>query len=65
MTKIISKLNTSGTAYRNNCAKMAELVADLDFNIEQIKRAGSKKSRDQHIGGGKMLVRDRVKHLLD
>jgi 3-methylcrotonyl-CoA carboxylase beta subunit len=44
---------------------LAELVAELRERTAQARLGGDARSRERHVGRGKLLVRDRVDRLLD
>ena len=44
---------------------MISLVNDLKAKIESVSLGGGERSRKQHTSKGKLLVRDRINHLLD
>ncbi|MEO0412418.1 MAG: carboxyl transferase domain-containing protein [Pseudomonadota bacterium] len=46
-------------------AFMAPLVKDLRAQALNVHQGGSKRSRERHLGRGKLLPRDRVERLLD
>ena len=65
MTTIKSKINTRTTEFADNQTHMQEQVDDLHSKLETIKLGGGEKSRERHIGRGKLLPRERVNALLD
>ena len=65
MPKIISKINPDSPEFRANAAAMQELVDDLRDKVGKIALGGSERSRERHIGRGKLLPRERVERLLD
>src|SRR3954465_1025901 len=44
---------------------MRDLVDELRARLATVRRGGSESARHKHLDRGKMLVRDRVDHLLD
>ncbi len=44
---------------------MKRLVAELHEKLAHVRLGGSEAARDKHVGRGKLLVRDRIDHLLD
>ncbi|GAB3291649.1 carboxyl transferase domain-containing protein [Parasphingorhabdus pacifica] len=52
-------------AFAQHAKSHAELVADLDRELDHARRGGSEKSRQRHVERGKLLPRDRVDALLD
>jgi len=65
MPKIISKINPDSPAFRDNAKAMEALVDDLREKVGKIALGGSERSRERHIGRGKLLPRERVERLLD
>src|SRR5580698_3901865 len=65
MERIESHLNTGGQEYRTNRAAMEAAVAKLRATIDHIREGGPESARKRHTERGKLLVRDRVKGLLD
>src|SRR5580704_17320690 len=65
MERIESHLNTGGHEYRTNREAMEAAVAKLRATIDHIREGGPESARKRHTERGKLLVRDRVKTLLD
>ena len=65
MPKIVSKINPDSPEFRANAQAMQELVDDLREKVGKIALGGSERSRERHIGRGKLLPRERVERLLD
>ncbi len=65
MDRIESRLNTNSEEFRRNRDAMDALVKRLRDEIERIRQGGSAAARQLHVERGKLLVRDRVKKLLD
>jgi len=65
MPKITSKINPDSPAFRDNREAMDALIADLREKVGKIAQGGSERSRERHIGRGKLLPRERVERLLD
>ena len=65
MPKIISKINPDSPDFRANAQAMQVLVDDLREKVGKIALGGSERSRERHIGRGKLLPRERVERLLD
>ncbi len=65
MAVIRSKIDPSSRAYADNAAHMQSLVNDLRARLERVAQGGSAKAREKHAKRGKLLVRDRIKVLLD
>ncbi|PWV99034.1 3-methylcrotonyl-CoA carboxylase beta subunit [Hoeflea marina] len=65
MTIIQSKISTGSQAYRDNEARMLELIAGTEAVAETIGVGGTAQARERHVGRGKLLPRERVRALLD
>lgn len=65
MTTIKSKINTRTSDFADNQVHMQTQVDDLHSKLETIKLGGGEKSRERHVGRGKLLPRERVNALLD
>tara|TARA_R110000868_G_scaffold67736_6_gene200775 strand:- start:7915 stop:9609 length:1695 start_codon:yes stop_codon:yes gene_type:complete len=65
MAVLKSNVNTRDARYRENAEAMERLVADLQEKREKAALGGDQRSRDRHVGRGKLLPRDRVHGLID
>ncbi len=65
MTALRSAIDPRGDAFKDNAARMGELVEDLAQVVARIKEGGGQKARDRHLSRGKLLPRDRIRTLLD
>ena len=65
MPKIISKINPDSPEFRANAQAMQLLVDDLREKVGKIALGGPERSRERHVGRGKLLPRERVERLLD
>ena len=65
MPAIHSALNLHGDESRRNAETNRKLAAELRALITRIGEGGTAEARSKHQGRGKLLVRDRVRHLLD
>lgn len=65
MSVIQSKLSTASEAFRDNRARMAELVAETAEIAERIGEGGPLAARERHTARGKLLPRERIARLLD
>src|SRR5699024_8609802 len=65
MPVIQSHINPRSQAFTDNANAMQALVDDLRQQLAKTARGGSDKSRECHLGRGKLLPRDRVERLLD
>jgi len=60
-----TSLNLDDPAAQARAAHNRALAAELRERVAQAALGGDQKSRDRHVGRGKLLPRDRVEHLLD
>jgi 3-methylcrotonyl-CoA carboxylase beta subunit len=65
MAAIHSALTAHGDEFRRNADANRKLAADLRTLVARISEGGSLEARTKHQSRGKLLVRDRVRHLLD
>jgi acetyl-CoA carboxylase carboxyltransferase component len=65
MERIESRIKTSSPEYRRNFSLMEQAVEKLRAEIERVRLGGPEQSRHRHVQRGKLLVRDRIKKLLD
>ncbi len=65
MTILKSNIRTDSSEFIENRQMMQELTADLDKKVGVIRLGGSEEARKKHRARGKLLVRDRIKELLD
>ncbi len=65
MAKIISKINTRSQEFADNKIVMQTQVDDLREKLSQVTLGGGDRSRQRHLGRGKLLPRERVNALLD
>jgi len=65
MPVIKSQLNPRSAEFRANAERMRGLVEDLRQKAAQVSAGGGEAARKKHTARGKMLVRDRVRTLLD
>ncbi|HLB57812.1 MAG TPA: carboxyl transferase domain-containing protein, partial [Gammaproteobacteria bacterium] len=65
MSKIQSNINPSSDEFKTNKASMDAKIKTLQNVIEKIEEGGPQKSRQRQLELGKLLVRDRINHLLD
>jgi len=65
VAKLISKINIRSQDFLDNAAHMQVQVDDLRTKLDDIKLGGGERSRERHLGRGKLLPRDRVNALLD
>ncbi|MYF88286.1 MAG: methylcrotonoyl-CoA carboxylase [Boseongicola sp. SB0676_bin_33] len=65
MTVLKTELNPDSGEFKTNAAAMRDLVDDLNANVGIAARGGDDKAREKHQSRGKLLPRDRIKHLCD
>jgi 3-methylcrotonyl-CoA carboxylase beta subunit len=60
-----SAVDKSSAEFGANAERMAALVAQLQARRAEVALGGPEKSRERHVGRGKLLPRDRVMNLID
>src|SRR6266851_795803 len=65
MERIESRISTSSAEFKHNREIMEAQAGKLRAVIEKVREGGPENARRRHIERGKLLVRDRVKRLLD
>ena len=65
MERIESRINPSGAEYRQNFVLMEQAVKKLRDEVDRARDGGPESSRRRHLERGKLLVRDRIRKLLD
>ena len=65
MSVIKSALNPHSAEFAANAEHMQAQVDDLHKQVEAVKLGGGERYQQRHIARGKLLPRDRVKHLID
>ncbi len=65
MPAIQSKINTNSEEFIANEKAMRLLVDELKLEYDKIINGANEQSRKRHTQRGKMLVRDRIKNLID
>ncbi len=65
MAAFISKLKTGSDEFKAAAAQMRAQVDDLRQKLALASQGGDVAARDRHTARGKLLVRDRIKALLD
>jgi 3-methylcrotonyl-CoA carboxylase beta subunit len=65
MPRLVSHLDTSSDAYRDNAAHMGELVAGLRRRLVRAAAGGGEAAIERHRGRGKLLARERIERLID
>jgi 3-methylcrotonyl-CoA carboxylase beta subunit len=62
---ITSKIDRTSEDFERNTAAHTDLVAQLREIDDYVMQGGPERSREKHLSRGKLLVRDRIKTLLD
>ncbi|MGO9452122.1 MAG: carboxyl transferase domain-containing protein [Candidatus Binataceae bacterium] len=65
MERIESRINPASEEFRRNREVIEAQVRKLRAEIERVRQGGPENARKRHTERGKLLVRDRVKGLLD
>jgi acetyl-CoA carboxylase carboxyltransferase component len=62
---LVSHLNLSSEAYRENRAAQLAVLAQLDEQLDLVRSGGGDRYRARHHQRGRLLVRERIELLLD
>jgi len=65
MSVISSTIDRHAETYLNNTDQMQVLVNQLQAKLQTVEQGGTYKAREKHQQKGKLLVRERIKYLLD
>ena len=65
MTVLQTSLNTGSADFERNRTHNEALIRDLRDKVAAASRGGGERAREKHLGRGKLLVRDRIRGLLD
>ncbi len=65
MTVLESALDLTSADYGRNRGVNAALIADLKARVAAVAEGGGEQARARHVARGKLLVRDRIRELLD
>ena len=65
MERIESRVSPISSDFERNREVMEAQVAELRAAIERVRQGGPENARRRHVERGKLLVRDRVKRLID
>lgn len=65
MAQLASNISSQSKEFADNAAAMEKVVADYRDKQAAIAQGGDENARAKHLARGKMLPRDRVRHLLD
>ena len=65
MTIIKTSVNTQSGEFKANAAATQSLVDDLNDKVSTVAQGGDEQAREKHLARGKLLPRDRIRHLCD
>ena len=65
MSVLDTRVNPRSDAFRQNAARMEEVVADLRAQVARVVEGGDAAARAKHLARGKLLPRERLERLLD
>ena len=65
MTTLVTALDVGSEAFGQRAGAMRTLVEDLRTRVAAIAQGGDERARARHLARGKLLVRDRIRLLLD
>ncbi len=65
MTIIKTSVNTQSGEFKTNAAAMQSLVDDLNGKVSAVAQGGDERAREKHLARGKLLPRERIRHLCD
>lgn len=65
MAKLSTTIDTNSELFQQNFEAMSKKVAELRATIETIQQGGDDKARQRHQEQGKLLPRERIRHLID
>ncbi len=65
MPKIESSINTRSAGFAANARAMCTQISDYGCKAEKITLGGSESARKKHTERGKLLVRERIRNLID
>ncbi|MBV9736206.1 MAG: methylcrotonoyl-CoA carboxylase [Acidisphaera sp.] len=65
MPSLDSLIDRRSDEYQENAAAMQALVDDLRATADRVREGGGAAARERHLGRGKLLVRDRIRALID
>ncbi len=65
MSRLQTTVDARSDAFAANAKALRAAVDDLKSTVKTIKLGGGEASRARHVGRGKLLVRDRVRALID
>ncbi len=65
MPILASSIDTNGSEFRANAARMRALVDELEARRAEAAQGGPARARERHLARGKLLPRERVMNLID
>ncbi len=65
MKRLVSQVRTGSDEFRDNDRRMRKLVTELRERLTEVRAGGPEHARRIHTSRGKLLVRDRIDHLID
>jgi 3-methylcrotonyl-CoA carboxylase beta subunit len=65
MSVLDTRVNPRSDAFRQNVARMEQVVADLRAQVARVVEGGDAAARAKHVARGKLLPRERLERLLD
>ena len=65
MTVLATRVNPRSAEFRENARAMDALVEDLRAKTAEVEQGGGERARARHVARGKLLVRERVRELID
>jgi 3-methylcrotonyl-CoA carboxylase beta subunit len=65
MSALDTTIDTNSPEFRRNAEAMRTLVADLRSKVATVELGGGERARTKHTERGKLLVRERIRQLLD
>ncbi len=60
MPRLVSHVDPSSDAFRQNAERMRELVGDLGRAMERVRAGGGEAAIERHRSRGKLLARERI-----
>src|SRR3954447_12346992 len=65
MPRLVSHVDPTSDAFRQNAERMRELVGDLRRTLERAQAGGGERAVERHHARGKLLARERIERLVD
>lgn len=65
MEKLVSNISTQSDDFKKQSAEFKNLLTDYNKILTEVKKGGPAPVRKKHTEKGKLLVRDRIQHLID